>query len=96
MARLSRTVHNALRVGRAQRRVPHGAHKEGAEALTWESFSEARGEDGLVHVAKHGDKDALCGVRVLAGDIGGRRRCPKCRSLRRGAIRQSSGGWVPE
>ena len=64
-------------------------------ALTWESFSEARGEDGLVHVVKHGDKDALCGVRVLAGDIRGRQRCLRCRSLQREAIRQSSGGWVP-
>jgi hypothetical protein len=40
-------------------------------ALTWASFSEARGEDGLVHVVKHADKDALCGVRVQAGDVGG-------------------------
>ena len=68
----------------------------GAVALTWESFSEARGEDGLVHVVKHGDKDVLCGVRVLAGDIRGRRRCPRCRSLRREALRQGSGRWVPE
>ena len=75
---------------------PLSTHKEGAVALTWESFSEARGEDGLVHVVKHGDKDVLCGVRVQAGDIRGRRRCPKCRSLRREAIRQGSGGWVPE
>lgn len=62
-------------------------------ALTWASFSEARGEDGLVHVVKHADKDALCGVRVQAGDVGGRRRCPKCRDLRRKAIRQDSGAW---
>jgi hypothetical protein len=81
-----------------QRRLsePLGTHKEGAVALTWESFSEARGEDGLVHVVKHGDKDALCGVRMLAGDIRGRRRCPKCRSLRREAIRKGSGEWVPK
>lgn len=65
-------------------------------ALTWASFSEARGEDGLVHVVKHADEDALCGVRVLAGDVGGRRRCPKCPSLRRKAIRKGSGERVPE
>ena len=75
---------------------PLSTHKEGAVALTWESFSEPCGEDGFVHVAKRGDRDALCGVRVLAGDISGRQRCAKCRSLRREAIRQGSGGWVPK
>jgi hypothetical protein len=76
--------------------LPLSMREEGAVTLTWESFSEARGEDGLVHVAKHGDKDALCSVHVLSGDIRGRRRCPKCRSLRREAIRKGSGEGVPE
>ena len=76
--------------------LPLTTRKEGAVALTWASFSEARGEDGLAHVLKQGDTDALCGVRVLAGDIRGRRRCPECRSLQRGALRQSSSGWVPK
>ena len=76
--------------------LPFSTRKEGAVALTWASFSEARGEDGLVHVVKHGDTDALCSVRVLADDIRGRRRCPECRSLRREALRQNSGGWVPK
>ena len=60
-------------------------------ALTWESFSEALGQTGgLFHLVKEGEKDALCGASVQAGNVEGKRPCPKCKQLRREAIGEES------
>ncbi len=62
------------------------AAREDRMALNWEDFSEARGEDGLIHVVKKGEKNSLCGKPIQDGGVEGGRVCPLCRGLRREAI----------
>ena len=59
--------------------------------VTWESFSEALGDDGLVHVVKQGDKNSLCGKQVRSGDTEGGQACLACHRLRGEAIDELPG-----
>ncbi len=56
----------------------------------WEDFSDARGEDGLVHLVQKGEAKSLCGKEVQAVVVQGERACPLCRSLRRERINPST------
>jgi hypothetical protein len=50
--------------------------------MKWDSFSEAIGEDGLVHLVRQGETNSLCGNRTKSGATEGGRACSKCRNLR--------------
>ena len=59
-------------------------------APNWEDFSEAPGDNRLIHIVKHGDTKALCGANVDDAVIA-TRQCPRCRSLRREAMLTQGG-----
>ncbi len=58
--------------------------------LTWENFSDAPSDKGLICIVKHGDIKTLCGANVDEA-IKTTRMCPKCRRLRREAIHNWEG-----